>query len=323
MNEKNNIVLIDWFSFTSKVHSPESIIDLLGLNVDGIQWFSTYGMHGYKDRLYFMGISIHYNGQNEGVWVEMSGEGCRAFETFSKSDWSILQWHIVNFPDDYNITRLDIAYDDKKKVLNIGKIKKETEKLNFVSKFKDAMVQHKVRSKDTTIYFGSQASDIFFRVYDKAKEKCVNGHWIRFEIQMRDERAKEFLKLGFENIGSSFFGVVNNYLRFVKPDKKETNVSRLETAKWWLKFTDNVQKISLYTPCDLEYNLLHCENFVYRQAGNALDTLIKIKGIETVLSELEKHKPVKSKKYTELIRQHGVKKDDETILDFLAKRNAL
>ena len=85
----DNKILIDWLSFTSKIHSPESIIDMLGLT--GCKFTLTYGMQGYQDRLIFDGISIHYNScRNEGVWVEMSGQGCRAFETYCNYNLSLI-----------------------------------------------------------------------------------------------------------------------------------------------------------------------------------------------------------------------------------------
>ena len=77
---KENIVLYDWLSFTSKVHTPEDLISALGLSQ--CPWQEIKGAHGYRDRKYFSCISIHYNGREDmGVWVEMSGQGCRTFET--------------------------------------------------------------------------------------------------------------------------------------------------------------------------------------------------------------------------------------------------
>ena len=80
-NVAENIVIFDWLSFTSKMHTPQELIVALGLN--GIEWQKTKGANGYRDRFFSNHISIHYNGHNDmGVWVEMSGQGCRAFETF-------------------------------------------------------------------------------------------------------------------------------------------------------------------------------------------------------------------------------------------------
>ena len=69
--EQKNIVLYDWLSFTSKQHTPEELIQALGL--EECPWTETKGARGYMNRLYFGCISIHYNGREDmGVWCEMS-----------------------------------------------------------------------------------------------------------------------------------------------------------------------------------------------------------------------------------------------------------
>ncbi|MDD2956725.1 MAG: hypothetical protein PHD67_10530, partial [Oscillospiraceae bacterium] len=84
-----NIVLYDWLSFTSKIHSPDELIAALGLS--HVSWTVTKGARGYQDRKYFSCISIHYNGRSDmGVWVEMSGQGCRTFESLSPVGWDNL-----------------------------------------------------------------------------------------------------------------------------------------------------------------------------------------------------------------------------------------
>ena len=62
-NIQENVVLYDWLSFTSKIHTPEQIIDALGLS--HCPWTETKGARGYQDRLYFGAISIHYNGRED------------------------------------------------------------------------------------------------------------------------------------------------------------------------------------------------------------------------------------------------------------------
>ena len=47
--EQKNIVLYDWLSFTSKQHTPEEIIQALGL--EKCPWSETKGARGYMDRL--------------------------------------------------------------------------------------------------------------------------------------------------------------------------------------------------------------------------------------------------------------------------------
>ena len=99
-----NIVLYDWLSFTSKTHSPDQLIAALGLS--HVPWTETKGARGYRDRKYFSCISVHYNGRDDmGVWVEMSGQGCRTFETLSSVGWEGLFRFIHE--NDLHMTRLD------------------------------------------------------------------------------------------------------------------------------------------------------------------------------------------------------------------------
>ena len=114
-----NLVIYDWLSFTSKVHTPDQLIAALGLA--HVPWTDTKGARGYLDRKYFSCISIHYNGRSDmGVWVEMSGQGCRTFESLSNVGWE----GIFSFIRDngLKITRLDVAYDDHSGILNIREI---------------------------------------------------------------------------------------------------------------------------------------------------------------------------------------------------------
>ena len=319
----NNIILIDWFSFTTTIHSVNSIIEFLGLG-EIKDFIKTYGSRGFRDRITYSGLNIHFNNsQDENlIWVEFTGQGCRLFEELSKKEWEDIFFTILDEQENYNVTRLDIAYDDWQGVLNIDKIYSETLKENFVSRFRTWSCINS--NKGITVYLGSVQSAIRFTFYDKAKEREREDieHWVRLEIRMRDENALEFIKnLNNYTVGDLFFCVVNNYLRYVKPSKTDSNKQRWNTRGWWLKFINTTKKISLWTKCDREYNLARCEDYVYRQCGNALDTLINIKGVERLLDELEKNKPSeKNIKYIKLEKEY---KANEGILNYLEERNAL
>lgn len=312
-----NIILIDWMSFTSKIDSTSSLIETLGLTSEDIVWQENYGFHGYKNRLYFMGISIHYNGFNDDIWLEMSGEGCRAFETYSKTGWEPIFDMLVENTEEYHVTRIDIAYDDFDKKIDIQNLASETFKNNFITKFKDAEVICKVRAEALTINYGSKGSDTFFRCYDKAKERKREDidHWVRFEVQLRDDRAIEFLKKRAEcdSIGKLFFGVVNNYLRYIVPNENDKNRQRWKTAPFWSSWLEHAESISLYTPKNLDYNILHVENFVYHQAGNAVDTLLRVKGYSKFIEELQERKPNQSLKYKEILDNTKAQAEDPII----------
>lgn len=315
VNTQENIILIDWFSFTSKIDSTDSILRLLGLDYPLIKFQDLGGMHGYKDRLYFEGISIHFNGSEKmnldgSVWVEMSGQGCRAFEQYSShKDWIFILTQIFNAPDDYHITRCDIAYDDWSGVLDIDQLRRESSKHNLVTKFRDYGVDRSYVNNDCTLYFGSKKSDVLFRCYNKAAEREREDeieHWIRFEIQLRDEYAEKFLEEFYYSgcLGQTFAGVVKHYLRFVKPSRSDSNKARWSTRKWWERFVSDVESISLYTKKETDYNEYKLHEFVVNNAGNAVDTFITIFGEDKLLDDLKHRRTSLSAKYKQLIDKH-------------------
>lgn len=195
--KQENQILYDWVSITSKIDSPQTLIELLGLNREGVAWESCKGMHGYLDRVTFGGVNIHFNGREDmGVWLEMSGQGCRTFETFGNGDYERLFDYVLENPDDLHITRLDVAYDDHEGVLDMEQLKKDTMEDSYISKWSGGSVRvgHGASKMNDTIEFGSMKSAIFLRIYNKAAERgFLDRHWLRVELQMRDERALGFL----------------------------------------------------------------------------------------------------------------------------------
>lgn len=271
-----NIVLYDWLSFTSKKHTPYELIEAMGMS--HCSWVETKGACGYQDRLYFGSISVHFNGREDmGVWVEMSGQGCRNFE-----DLTILPRKFEDIFDfihsnNLNITRLDIAYDDHCGVLDIDTIASDTENQYFLSRMKYWEVVRS--SKGTGVYIGSPQSKVRVRIYDKAAERGLDdgSHWVRIELQLRDGRASEFSKIPMD-IGEAFAGVLLNYLRFVTPDETDTNKSRWENTVYWDNLIGDIGRIKIYTLPGGDYNVKKLKDTVINHWGNAIDCALKVYG---------------------------------------------
>ena len=264
-----DIILYDWLSFSAKTDDPNFMVELLGM--EHCPWQVTKGARGYQDRLYFNCISIHYNGRPDmGVWCEMSGQGCRAFESLSTlpDKWEDLFYSINDFK--LNITRLDVAADDHSGMLDIDQIIQDTRNKEYVSKSDYWEIIES--SKGQSLQFGSPQSDTLIRIYDKARERnCPEGeHWIRVELQLRRERAIAFTQLGLP-IGQSYCGVMVNYLRFVDPDGLDSNKWRWPIKTYWGEFLCWSNAVRLYEAPGLEYNLERCHRYVIHQAGNAID----------------------------------------------------
>lgn len=298
-----NKVIYDWVSITSKIHSPQNFIEMLGLK-DAV-WETVKGAHGYQDRLYWEKISIHFNGREDmGIWLEMSGQGCRAFESFGTGDYEGLFQEVRDNASEMNLTRLDVAFDDLDGILDIRQLCYDTDDGLFVSRFGEWQTRN--GSKGRSIEHGSMSSEIFLRIYDKAAErKLTDGtHWIRVELQLRDDRAMAFLNVP-GGIGERFCGVLGNYLRYIDDDVMDSNRWRCPMQPYWARLLDGAKRIKLYQKPGIGYNMGKLEDFVFRQGGNASAAWIEIYGIEKYQERLRKRGTQQNPKYKALIDQYG------------------
>lgn len=312
---KENLILFDWLTFTSHCDSPESVMELLGLK--HITWQQMErGMNGYRSRYFFENISILYDGKdNMGVCVNMSGQGCRAFETYSTVGWDSLLNHLHLYggtnadTGDYKITRLDMAFDDHTGILDIDDIWTDTLERRYVSKAKTSQViisDNQVTDiQGKTVKVGSDQSDMLIRIYDKAAERLMDGvHWVRVEMQMRDEIAQGFnAGLQSASVSDQFRGVLHNYLRYVIPGT-DSNKSRWPLASYWADLLEVVGKIRCWSAPGVEYNEFNLSDFVINQAGNAIDCYLQIFGLDDLLKMLAGRRVHMSPKYQRLLAKY-------------------
>lgn len=320
-NEEENCIIIDWFAATTRIWDPVQLIFHLGLEQSAFQ--QTYGFYGYAQRLMYGGISIHYalasdpDSEKTSVMVEMSGQGCREYETLSSLGFMPLFCDIAN--GDLIVKRLDIAFDDKsengdKASLDLGKIAQYTIRQRFVSKWGGGQVVDSFRLGGNdkpmihalTVQFGSRQSAIMLRIYDKAQERGgLDCHWVRAELVLKDERATGFIAelLSGKPIGELYAGVLRNYLRFIRLDHSRRE--RCSMVGWWDSFLGNAEKIRLYTPQTVEYNLARVERYVLDQAGNSTLTYLLCAGEDRLLSGLHKRLEKLNDNQRRLIEEHA------------------
>lgn len=123
-----NKILIDWFAYSAQTPSKSEFEEVkkaeenlllfelkecMGLDNEFVVFQELPGMYFYKSRHAFNGISFLFDGMREdmGVCCQMSGKGCRTFETFGNGDYESLFNRCVHYSG-MNISRIDIAYDD-------------------------------------------------------------------------------------------------------------------------------------------------------------------------------------------------------------------
>jgi phage replication initiation protein len=279
---------VDWLQVTFKaVGNPNKIIDLLGMDQVDFLPFEN-GKYGYSFHLRHGHIAIYFNidtledDYQPSCHLEMSGQGCREFEQVGKYDWSTFLGLVLML--DVNITRLDLAIDDKKGYFTFAKLKKKLKQrfdednnpyTEVRSRFHTAKIFESFRLADgenlgTTIYFGSPSSEIQVRIYDKLKQilhKNVSTKdkkareeleeqmkhiktWIRTEMQLRDERAIMAASIlanhqSDEKIGEQIKGHLKNYINFVDFNPNDKNKSRWKVSDFWTRFLDDVEKLPL------------------------------------------------------------------------------
>ena len=309
-----NLILVDYITFTSKIWSLEQLKSALGL-FDQTWGLAEYGRYGYKRREVFNGVSILYDGRlNEdgqddmGVCVECSGQGCRSLESFGNINWLSFFSFLMDEENEFKITRLDLAFDDHTGILDKLRLKLDTDDGNYRSKFRTWEIRY--GSQGFSIYHGSKQSQVMIRIYDKAAERgLLDGtHWIRVELQLRDENASGAIKayLQHEILGKVFSGILATYLVYCE-ESNDSNKSRWVTADYWQALICDSERIHIAAAPGVEYNIFHLEAFLRDTAGGALDTWIKIFGLDSLPELLRQRKSKlnpKHKRLLDIYQQH-------------------
>ncbi len=308
LENQPNIFLIDWLTVTSHCDSVESFIDLLGMDVHGIGWEEKEAyMNGYPMRKTWDGVTLLYGGRDDmGVCLTMSGAGCRTFESNSNVSWMELLSHFAREPQSYNITRLDLAFDDHSGILDIERILDDTDDHYYVSKSKWWKAEY--GSEGTCIYHGSPTSRIRFRIYDKAAERgLLDGtHWIRVECQLRDKNAFSAVEniLRSQDVGLTFSGILRNYLTYREPNN-DSNRSRWPIADYWEKLLGSAEAIKLWSNPGVEYNVFRLERWLVDQCGAAITCWSDIYGLDNLLEKIRTRAVRRSPKYQRLVDTIG------------------
>jgi|GEM_PF-3385580 len=87
-----------------------------------------------------------------------------------------------------------------------------------------------------TLYLGSAKSDCFLRIYDKAAERKEAEPRIRFELEVRKERANAaivFLTVDARYAVEDVKSIILSYFDVKSPVEDDENKSRWPTANWW------------------------------------------------------------------------------------------
>ena len=286
-------VLVDWLTFSVKEKDPAIVIaEYLGLGPELFQ-DAGYGLLGYNRVLRFSDICVCYEGRENsffkdmGVCVSMSGNGCRTFETMSKlarekgtSPFPALFQHLTA-DESANVSRIDIACDDHSGFLDMDRIveKVQANELNSRMTKRSVVVSYDGTQRNgSTVYIGAPSSDFRVRIYDKALEEGVDGHWVRVEMVMRQKNANAFVEqaVNASSIGKLAAQVVNDKLAFIERD--DSNITRCTICSWWQAFVDEVEAVRLVARCVVQHSVERIESWVDTQIGPSLAIIVRTLG---------------------------------------------
>lgn len=350
--------MIDWITFTSKIHSCDQICKVLGLDWSKFNDLG-YGRNRYQFAFQFENITILFSSDiekyNDGLCVILSGRGCRDFEKYGNGDYKSLfqlildNWNIDTNKRKMNITRIDYAFDDFNNGLNLNTVADYTRKGYFVSSCKCVTKDREgnIVSKGKynicesecglTIYFGSRSSNIMIRFYDKFLEKLNNGcaeelpegctNWVRCEIELKNINCIGFIKLFLNKVDCAlpsvfagadntnfdlFFGVLNNYIRFVDPSS-DSNIRRWPLANFWSKFINEyTNRYSTYINIGVPVTIDKLVKYHNKYMSASEVTLLTSKGVKEylfiIISGMLSKKNVKQS-YKDIVRNNEFSED--------------
>ena len=321
----DNCILYDWFTCSFVGVDYYDLTRVLGM--DQVKWTlqKTGSRLKYGHRLAFDGISIHYTDPDDhvhqvGICLEMSGQGCRDFETFGLGDWQRL-FEFVALADGH-ITRLDIAYDDFTGVLPIRTMYDQADRFEFTARTQKVQLIKQSEDADPahaglSICHGSKSSEVFVRCYDKRVERHAwdeYDHWVRFEIQLRGSNACGFVHAR-GSIGDKFRGVVANYINYRDAVPGDSNKRRWPLSSWWSEFLEHAAAISVHDTRDVEYNKLRLDMHIYDSNHNAIKAEILADGLPVFLGKIFHDRAELPDKYSRILE---ASKNSDEILRILS-----
>lgn len=297
----NNTVCVDWFAVTVKPFETDpvkAVRDVIEntLRMDFKKFaFQNFGINKYNCHFVCGDIKIYYS-QNErtgllsekmGVFVQMTGEGCRQYEEYMNNNvnnWVALVNRFMQRRS--NFTRIDVANDIHDNSLDVQQIYEYCKKGLCISaskkyEYHETGILVSGQRVGETVNIGAKGSDgQQLGIYNKLLERREQGQslenkesWIRSELRLFGKRANEFAKIMATKkpLKDIYFEVVNLSYRFVLDDKYSTdkNKRRRPTVQWWLDYIATKQKTSLKYARE-KPTLKDTKNYLDKQVARSL-----------------------------------------------------
>lgn len=209
-------------------------------------------------------FTVDFSGNGLALWAEKRGE----------NPLEVIRHAHELAGDRFQVMRLDVAFDDHEKFLEMHKMRRYLKSDLAVTRWEKfqwlveesigirdddkQIVDHKkVKGiKGTTIYLGSRLSDAFARVYDKRAEVLAKmnhdqrrvalasgqlpEHWVRFELELKRNHAHDVAvgMIGADNPEHYALEVLRGKIDF-KATSGDKRVRRRGAVRWWEQFTQS------------------------------------------------------------------------------------
>jgi putative DNA relaxase len=157
--------------------------------------------------------------------------------------------------------RIDVALDDRSGVIDVDRIYASVVAGHCVSHFRKSQLIAGLdlgSGADTgkTLCMGSRQSDTYLRIYDKAaeqraKDKPVEGTWVRWEMEWKDERAHAvglaLSVLDQERFQKYIVGVFRTAVDFRDCTRADDPKDRYHAPllAWWTVLTEGMSRAKL------------------------------------------------------------------------------
>lgn len=280
------LITVDTLDFRARFENEHTFLEFVGLDDSVLpldSWETSGGFRGYAYSLYYCGIRFAWGGEKGFYfYISMSGKGCRTYEDLHPGlDWNEFLGKLRSRPDDYHISRIDIALDEREGYLSIKRLESYIANNKYSTR---CGVPEVTKYRKEIVRFGSSQSDIQLRMYNKKLERGyepddLDGKpWWRSELQLRDDRATSFIDswLSSGDLGITYSGVLREFVRFLqKPNRSDGNQHRIPEACWWVELCSDAERIKLATAPGSDYNVQKLKDFCFRTAGSSVYTLIR------------------------------------------------
>lgn len=337
-----NLVSIDWFSATIKTiekcpfEAVKAVIsELLLMKIEQFS-LQSYGINRYNSHFSCGDIKVYYSidertgklSQKMGIFVQMTGQGCRQYEEYlhkNDNNWVALFQRFVS--KEANFTRVDIAHDIFDRSLNVPLIYDYCKKGLCISQSKkyqyfETGILESGATVGETVNIGVKGSDSQqLSIYNKKMEQVDSGKqvdvedWVRCELRLFGKKANAFAVSMIDHtpLPILFFGLVNQSYRFVLDDEysKDKNKRRRPTVKWWNDYLAT-KEVTILKIDREKRTLAKSERFLDKQSSKTLAMVYHAKAeafgddfanqyILDLISEGEKRLTTKDK---ELVEQY-------------------